>query len=701
MSAPDDALYDDAYALTLRRFDAMDDAHDARWATTSARDGERARAAYWKKYRVRANAALGTFVETVCELLERGARTGEETAYGRALRNCAKACAKAETALSGRERAIVVKGIGPKMCDVMEEFWRRSRAPTVTEYGETLGARNFFGAAGAIAGERARETHGATSRNDVTDLDHLRHKVARAAEARATESEPAAKRARNTKPWVPGYRTAAFALLVTAHRLALEGREVLTKDELQDETEVSGLSAKGIKPKPTSRAVMGGRGAAQHFAYCGWNSFKSLKTLQNGYVEPMVNTWKKSYAMQIRLSKTGTELAAKLHAAAEARGDCSCGFAAPGENVNPNFARECEENDDDDDEVAILDDAGVWTPVCSQPLPSSSQVPRVTNAAPALKNLVSPSRGEWALPPLQGDETYADRYETVLVVDVSETKFTERDLEFFRNAGVKTLRHSLDAGDFAWVACPKGLAPSLGDAYVLDILIERKEVNDLRASIIPTDKSGQRFVRQKYRMKNYSGLKNLVYLIEGNLRNVSAMFRRDRGGGARTFVLTHSGMTTVDMVGRLLSARVQTEIFHGFKVVNTMHLEDTKRLLKNLTLSLHATYGPLTRARASKKARTFAEYERDFREIKHKEESTVKVTWMRMLAQIDGVGPIKAQAVVEVFPTPSSLKSVVDRDRHRARMELQVIRTAAETQARSVGPSASDKILEALFPVAD
>ena len=25
MSAPDDALYDDAYALTLRRFDAMDD----------------------------------------------------------------------------------------------------------------------------------------------------------------------------------------------------------------------------------------------------------------------------------------------------------------------------------------------------------------------------------------------------------------------------------------------------------------------------------------------------------------------------------------------------------------------------------------------------------------------------------------------------------------------------------------------------
>ena len=32
MFAPDDALYDDAYALTLRRVDAMLDPHDARWA---------------------------------------------------------------------------------------------------------------------------------------------------------------------------------------------------------------------------------------------------------------------------------------------------------------------------------------------------------------------------------------------------------------------------------------------------------------------------------------------------------------------------------------------------------------------------------------------------------------------------------------------------------------------------------------------
>lgn len=43
--------------------------------------------------------------------------------YGRVLRNCVKACVKAEIVFLGCECVIVVKGIGLKMCDVMEEFW--------------------------------------------------------------------------------------------------------------------------------------------------------------------------------------------------------------------------------------------------------------------------------------------------------------------------------------------------------------------------------------------------------------------------------------------------------------------------------------------------------------------------------------------------------------------------------------------------
>ena len=130
---------------------------------------------------------------------------------------------------------------------------------------------------------------------------------------------------------MPGYRTAPFALLVTMHRLALEGRDVVTKRELEDEAEASGLSERGIKPKAPSHAgpSFGGARAGTRFTYSGWSCFnKQLKAVQNGYEEPMVHTWKKSTLMQIRLSETGRKLAEKLHAAAETRGDCACGGRA-------------------------------------------------------------------------------------------------------------------------------------------------------------------------------------------------------------------------------------------------------------------------------------------------------------------------------------------------------------------------------------
>lgn len=74
------------------------------------------------------------------------------------------------------------------------------------------------------------------------------------------------------------------------------------------------------------------------------------------------------------------------------------------------------------------------------------------------------------------------------------------------------------------------------------------------------------------------------------------------------------------------------EIFYGFKVVNIMYLEDTKRLLKNLMFFLYVMYGLFICVRVSKKVCIFVEYECDFCEIKYKEESMVKVTWMRMFA---------------------------------------------------------------------
>ena len=685
----------EAYRRGIATHDAM--VEGERFPRSLAHETEARR--YWKRFGNRENAPLVMFLEAHARALDEG---GDETsgAYAQALRNAAKACSKTKQRVWNADDARALRGIGPRMGDVIDVFFRLGSAPTVTEYGETLAARNFGASIDRFAASSTRMEH-------ATSTSGKRGGSADASADDENRAGPAPKRAKATTTWVPGYRTAAFALLVTMHKLALQGREVLTKRDLEEEAEISGLSASGIKPRapPGGPAHGGGRGS--YFSYCGWNSFNRLKAKQNGYVEPMVHTWKNSYTMQIRLSKTGTELAEKLHAAAEARGDCVCGLWR-GEHASKDpgdFGGVGVVNMDEDDQLEVLDDTGAWTPVSSQQqrsaaasvLPPSAAM--MQNAKP-LSNLVSPSRTGWTLPPLEQGETYADRYDTVLVIYNKEPRLLEeRQLAFFHNHGVKTLRSNLEIGDFAWVACPKGSEPGIHNAYVLDFLIERKDVGDLQASITHNAEKGKRYDRQKYRMKNYSGLTNLAYLIEGDLSatsNVGQMYHRPEGGGVRRFAGTNPGTRPHDMRKRLLSARVQTEIFDGFKVINTMHFEDTKRLLKNITLSLHATYGPLTRAKATKSARTYAQYDKEYRAALMREDS-VKITWMSMLAQIDGLGPEKAAAIVEQYPTPYSVKVLCDRGKVHAVCALQCIQTAG----KSVGPAASEKLIRAFFPTCE
>ena len=72
------------------------------------------------------------------------------------------------------------------------------------------------------------------------------------------------------------------------------------------------------------------------------------------------------------------------------------------------------------------------------------------------------------------------------------------------------------------------MSTSVESAYVLDYLIERKEVKDLQASFMQSKDKGNRYLRQKYRMMNYSGIKNLIYLVRATYlrrRAVGTYFR--------------------------------------------------------------------------------------------------------------------------------------------------------------------------------
>jgi crossover junction endonuclease MUS81 len=677
--------------------------------------------AFWRRFKRRENAPLALFLDALREgrRRERGASRNEEDTYvDKALGRAAKSVREATVVVVDGQSALSVKGIGVTLLETIREFWATSREPTFSRYGERIPARNF----GSFTESLKRKPPLVTRDQGEMDDDVLRgilpthHGDDMCADAppAAASSQRAPKRSktttttsgkqpvastsgRATKVWVPGYRTAGFALLVTLHRLALEGKDVVTKAELEDETERSGLSTGGIKPKPQS--FIGGRPAGPNFQYCGWNSFSHLKTEKPGYPEAMVFTWKKGYVMQIKLSETGTKLAKELHEAAEERGDCCCGLlraraaaaAAAREDARPSLGS--------DEELRVVDEERRVPTTTSRPAPPTTQPStRVAVSGTTRKAALSlhPTEHGWLLPPLEPGETYEDRYETALIIDSNENK-EKFDVREFEAVGIKTYRCKLPVGDFAWLACPFNAAPrDTSKCFILDFLIERKEVNDLKASIIGSAKSGKRYDRQKYQMQHYTGIKNLMYLIEGDLsntanvvHNVGTHFRR-----GYTYQGNQRGLTTgVDMRARLVSARVQSEIFDGFKVLNTENIRDTARLLKNLTWALHASYAPLMRTEETHDLTPFPTFLSAYETIRNNNEHTVHVVWMSMLAQIAGVGPEKASAIADKYPTPSSLNEMYIHSQNPATALAHI-----PAGKRSVGKVASENIQKTFFP---
>ncbi|KAG2243995.1 hypothetical protein Bca52824_094165 [Brassica carinata] len=116
------------------------------------------------------------------------------------------------------------------------------------------------------------------------------------------------------------------------------------------------------------------------------------------------------------------------------------------------------------------------------------------------------------LPPLTFEEKFEEVYQVIMILDDSRTP-----VSYSRDPGKKIENISsryeikievrrLPVGDSIWIARHK----YLGTEYVLDFIVERKTVDDMRSSI----KDG-RYRDQKLRLQR-SGLKKLMYILEGD-----------------------------------------------------------------------------------------------------------------------------------------------------------------------------------------
>ncbi|KAE8686654.1 Crossover junction endonuclease MUS81 [Hibiscus syriacus] len=231
-----------------------------------------------------------------------------------------------------------------------------------------------------------------------------------------------------------------------------------------------------------------------------------------------------------------------------------------------------------------------------------------------------------SIPPLSFGERFEDVYEVILILDDREQftsqgarskKMLEKICAEFK---IKTNVRRLPIGDGIWIARHKYLS----NEYVLDFIVERKNVNDLRSSI-----RDNRYRDQKLKLLR-SGLKKLIYLVEGDPNSSEA-------------------------AESIKTACFTTEILEGFDVQRTSGLHDTLRKYAHLTRAITQYYKqnlPEDDSRLTGVCPSFSEFIRRCQEL---DKVTVSDVFSIQLMQVSQVTEEVAIAVVDLYPTLVSL----------------------------------------------
>ncbi|KAK0631941.1 ERCC4 domain-containing protein [Immersiella caudata] len=390
------------------------------------------------------------------------------------------------------------------------------------------------------------------------------------------ESAPRpAKKPRKSKPYVPAYRSGAYAL-VLALSLQDENDTVgLTKASLIDVAQQYCDASFTAPPDPSKY-------------YTAWNSIKTLeqKELVFERGRPL-----KRYC----LTDEGWEVAKRIRELAIARGDVvdATGFyrrmddaphpsqprasqsAAPrapaAETRVPRQRAQSSLFIGDDDDANDDDDGGninsYSNMVDAVPPPSqffgSQYKDFIPDGDSANDEATPPHYTPIRLPP--------GSFTVEMVLDTREVR-AKTDRDYIQNElakkGCTPIMRALELGDILWVAkCnePGWLSRmgSDGDEVVLDWIVERKRLDDLIGSI----RDG-RFHEQKFRLRR-SGIKNVIYLVEEISLDGQHLERYDEA---------------------IKSAMASIQVVNGYFLKRTQQIDETIRYLASMTRQLKKKY---------------------------------------------------------------------------------------------------------------
>ncbi|KJZ72622.1 Crossover junction endonuclease MUS81 [Hirsutella minnesotensis 3608] len=351
-----------------------------------------------------------------------------------------------------------------------------------------------------------------------------------ATESRDGQDGPAPKKRKKTaKPYVPAFRSGAYALVVGLSSLAEDASRGMTKTELIEVAQPHCDSSLTAPSDPTK-------------FYTAWNSMKTLiqKELVYESGRPL-----RRYA----LTDEGWDVAKRIKQAREFQP----------EGIENAMGREASRS---------LDDAETQTSRTRRSLSRESlDVEIAEEEAEEDQELA----GDGSLPTFTPIKLPPGSFSVHLVLDVREVRAkTDRDYmqEELAKQGVTPIMRSLEVGDAQWIAkCSDRSLLSAhgaeGDEVALDWIVERKRLDDLVGSI----KDG-RFHEQKFRLKR-SGAQKVVYIIEEISMDLATFQRYEDA---------------------VQSAVASTQVVNGYFVKRTTKMDETIKYLARLTRMLKQDY---------------------------------------------------------------------------------------------------------------
>ncbi|KAJ4804764.1 Crossover junction endonuclease MUS81 [Rhynchospora pubera] len=492
------------------------------------------------------------------------------------------------------------------------------------------------------------------------------------------------KNPKATRRYVPQKNSVSYALLITLYREMINGKTFMKKQELIDAAEASGLSRTSVGPDKT-KGRPGQFGSTPRDWYTGWSCMKTLISkglvVKSSCPAKYMLTDEGVEAARDCLSRSGLDdltdkqpinlrIQNDHHGASSSDMDCIPTISHTEPTLVLNQAKsttkdmqisqiDISDSDSDSDSGSNPHEKAAKTSSATLATSTSYSSPERFNfdLAPTKTSLIpvntiqdsfnlrgcNTSDSEFstskkdltdggiintlAMPPSQPGERFHETYDVILILDEREnfgSRFRKVVDAISSQFKVPVEVRRLPVGDGLWIARHKQVKKE----YVLDFIVERKNVDDLRGSI-----RDNRYRDQKLRLQR-CGLKKLIYLVEGDPNLIEA-------------------------ADSIKTACFTTEILEGFDVQRTTGFADTVRKYGHLTKSIIEYYSANFSGNSSNFSRrdsmvcpSFGEFVRRCQDL---EKMTVTDVFALQLMQVPQVTEEAALAVVEVYPTVLSL----------------------------------------------